>query len=936
MDNAISSAITRRAIIRLAGAALIVPAVPASAEILEKRRMQFTPRFFDLIRNYTDTVGTGNLVLGDAVAGFTGFGSALQPGDRFYYSVRGVEKPAETEVGRGTLQADGSIARDPIDGTATDFSTGTKTVALVAAAEWFDSLTSATAAAPAVATRAELASLVGSKAALLTEAGREGTFVFDDGDLSAQVAADPQQGVHAAPASDPTGASGAWVRRGATITPAMFGAAGDDSTDDAAALQAFFTYVATQDVPHDASGTYAVASGLVIDPGVFGTDTCSINFGNCRITALNAISRLVTVKDAYNCKFSGRLHLRGTGYTSDGYSAWTCDVGLYCDNVGASKFDTLNIEGFGYAAVESEKGPSQNDIVHWGYLYSKRVGSGARLDERSLMSNWSGATGSGGYGSVTQYSQFTVETLPNSYVQANTANYPDRQILVEIAGRLHFVTYIDPATRTLRVFPQIAEAAGTSGSLKYHYGGALVLRGSDSNIDTFEQVSCIAGSTALELSCLYGPVGNVIHTEASGSNMRVGASPDSVMWGANVGSRYCEGNTFNLVYLTRAATEVFIGSSPAVDTPAKDVDVSLPLTVVSGTETHSGESFVGLTLGCGEGWLYRRKRFVDGAQEALDFNTARTAGGAQVFYSNAITDNAAFTLVPPAASMRTPFGLDCAQVTVIGRGANGQATGGVTFTPPSGHSINGGSADALATFSALTGPSHFAIYFDGGSSWTIRPIAGTELATTDDSASRGAGFRRTSDAGLLGLSLGDNSIEGSITIAKGDASKPGSFKFDLPALAGGGSFGGISASNRILADAYGTVTGFEFAQTPYVGANVVWHAGNLDPKPRVPQIQSITSAATVSPTFSDDQVNITAQAVALTLANPSGTAVDGWGIAIRIKDNGSARSIAYGTQYRALGTTLPTTTVAGKTLYLGMIYNSADSKWDVVTVAQEA
>jgi hypothetical protein len=30
------------------------------------------------------------------------------------------------------------------------------------------------------------------------------------------------------------------------------------------------------------------------------------------------------------------------------------------------------------------------------------------------------------------------------------------------------------------------------------------------------------------------------------------------------------------------------------------------------------------------------------------------------------------------------------------------------------------------------------------------------------------------------------------------------------------------------------------------------------------------------------------------------------------------------------------TTVAGKTLYLGMIYNSADSKWDVVAVAQEA
>jgi hypothetical protein len=103
-----------------------------------------------------------------------------------------------------------------------------------------------------------------------------------------------------------------------------------------------------------------------------------------------------------------------------------------------------------------------------------------------------------------------------------------------------------------------------------------------------------------------------------------------------------------------------------------------------------------------------------------------------------------------------------------------------------------------------------------------------------------------------------------------------------------------------------------------------------------PSIQSVTSAATVTPTFSDDQVNITAQAAGLTLANPTGTAVDGWGMAIRIKDNGTARSIAFGSQYRAIGVTLPTTTVVSKTLYLGMVYNAADTKWDVVAVAQEA
>jgi hypothetical protein len=103
-----------------------------------------------------------------------------------------------------------------------------------------------------------------------------------------------------------------------------------------------------------------------------------------------------------------------------------------------------------------------------------------------------------------------------------------------------------------------------------------------------------------------------------------------------------------------------------------------------------------------------------------------------------------------------------------------------------------------------------------------------------------------------------------------------------------------------------------------------------------PNVQAVASAATVTPVFGNDLVKVTAQAAALTLANPTGAAVPGAGLAIRIKDNGTARALSFGPQYRAIGVTLPTTTVAGKTLYLGLIYNSDDMKWDVVAVAQEA
>jgi len=128
---------------------------------------------------------------------------------------------------------------------------------------------------------------------------------------------------------------------------------------------------------------------------------------------------------------------------------------------------------------------------------------------------------------------------------------------------------------------------------------------------------------------------------------------------------------------------------------------------------------------------------------------------------------------------------------------------------------------------------------------------------------------------------------------------------------------------------WGSITGTLSSQTDLQAA--------LDAKQaRSPSIQSVTSSGTVTPTFSNDMVKITAQAAALNLANPTGTAIDGLGIVIRIKDNGTARAITYGTQYRGIGVTLPATTIISKTLYLAMVFNNDDTKWDVVAVGQEA
>jgi hypothetical protein len=103
-----------------------------------------------------------------------------------------------------------------------------------------------------------------------------------------------------------------------------------------------------------------------------------------------------------------------------------------------------------------------------------------------------------------------------------------------------------------------------------------------------------------------------------------------------------------------------------------------------------------------------------------------------------------------------------------------------------------------------------------------------------------------------------------------------------------------------------------------------------------PRVIAIASAATVTPTGNTaDQYNITALAVDANFAAPSGTPASGQKLIIRIRDNGVGRNLTWDAVYRAVGTILPTVTISGKTTYVGCIWNSNDSFWDVVGVAQE-
>jgi len=104
-----------------------------------------------------------------------------------------------------------------------------------------------------------------------------------------------------------------------------------------------------------------------------------------------------------------------------------------------------------------------------------------------------------------------------------------------------------------------------------------------------------------------------------------------------------------------------------------------------------------------------------------------------------------------------------------------------------------------------------------------------------------------------------------------------------------------------------------------------------------PSVQETTSTATFTINADEETTGVlTAMASATTIASPTGTPVQGQSLIIRLKDDGTARAITWNAIFRGIGITLPTTTTANKLLYIGCMYNSTDTKWDIIALKEEA
>jgi hypothetical protein len=135
-------------------------------------------------------------------------------------------------------------------------------------------------------------------------------------------------------------------------------------------------------------------------------------------------------------------------------------------------------------------------------------------------------------------------------------------------------------------------------------------------------------------------------------------------------------------------------------------------------------------------------------------------------------------------------------------------------------------------------------------------------------------------------------------------------------------------SSGVISSAVGTSTG---------NVTTIDGTQTLTNKRITKRVTAASDATSITP--ASDTADVTTQANTqalgtLTINNPTGTPTDGQELTLRIKST-NAHTYSFGSGYRgSLDTPLPTThSGSSLTDYLKFIYNSADSKWDLVAIA---
>jgi len=406
---------------------------------------------------------------------------------------------------------------------------------------------------------------------------------------------------------------------------------------------------------------------------------------------------------------------------------------------------------------------------------------------------------------------------------------------------------------------------------------------------------------------------------------------------------------------TTGSGSIVLATSPVLVTP----------TLGAATAT----SVNGLTITSTTGVLSITNLKTLAASNSLTF--AGTDGSTLNVGAGGTLGSLAFLSAAPASTLTgstLASGVTVSSLTSVGTIGTGSWQGSLIAPTYGGTGVNNGS-NTLTLGGSVTHVGAFAttLTVSGATSLTL-PTSGTLATTANTVASLGGttgtialGTGLSITTGTLNVANGATGTVTSVavsggttglTTSGGPVTGAGTITFaGTLAVASGGT--GVTTSTgsganvlgtgpTLSAPIFSTIVNTGTLTLPTSTDTLVGRAttDTLTNKRVTPRVNTVTTTGTVTPTGdSSDQYEVIATGT-LTIAAPSGTPTDGQKLMLRVKNNGTvtAQTITWTTTsgaYRVIGVTLPTATPSNATTgvaYVGCVYNSADTYWDVLAV----